>query len=685
MRQKTAYTGERKVMWLATVATLLVGGVLAVSEGVSATSSCPGGGTATNLVSGLDAISGGSVLDRTSPANLVVNGDFTIEPTGLSTSGSPDRYYWGSGGLTVKNGVTATNSAIPFWSTSGGTASTYAFWSKSLTGNSNTLVAPAANGQSAGRLYFGNGVTSAISPYPRFGSTGLLVDTFTVTPGGAYGTFESPPSINQTITLVTGQQYRMSFGQSTEAMLDYSGIAALEITGYGRVYFEVVPGNKGYMVEFVATSNDTNIKFMQWGHIGGGNGRSNFVDIVSRSSTSSVVTLTTSTAHGYTVGQTVAISGVGARYDTTLVSIYQVPNSTSFTYILGGTSEGNTTSSGYAYRPQYGLSAELVLDDVIINACNAAGIPSTTIGSTTPVSPATTVTASTPGSSTTTVITGVTTTVPSSLKSGPSASPDFTSGPLNTPQTKKILLNDTPSLGASFASSTVRLCDAGESPFRCSVNSTGSVKVKNIGTYKIDSSGVITFTPVKDYAGTPAPLNYQVKDSTGQWASSQYTPTIKPPSGPKATPQRLFVAPGDAVSFTKVVGSGGLGSGTGLKTGAAGGPCFVTVVNSVSSCVTTLRVDGEGTWSINQKTGVASFVALSTLPEGRDASAVVYRITDKWGQTADSTLTPYTQRGPELPDTGGSASNATQLSVVMVLVGLLLRRRWQSRKVGSSG
>jgi CshA-type fibril repeat protein len=245
---------------------------------------------------------------------------------------------------------------------------------------------------------------------------------------------------------------------------------------------------------------------------------------------------------------------------------------------------------------------------------------------------------------------------------------------MNKSQIKKILSNDTPSIGATFTTTTVRLCTASQKPNACTVSSTGSVIVKNVGTYKIDSSGVITFTPVKDYVGTPTPLKYQVKDSTGQWANSEYTPTIEPPL-PKATPQRLFVSPGDSVKFTNVVGSKALGSGTGLQTGATAGPCFVTVVDSVSSCVTTVTVDGEGTWKINQKTGVATFSALSTLAAGQDASPIRYRITDKWGQTAESILTPYTKRSPSLPLTGSQPGTILLFALVLLSSGWVLRRR----------
>jgi hypothetical protein len=351
---------------------------------------CPGGGTKTLLVSGLEAVTGGSTLDRTSPANLVANGDFTIEPANLASSSYPDRHYWGVGGLTVKNSVTATNQPIPSWTPTGGSASTYAFWTKSLTGNSNNLVAPPNAGESAGRVYFGNGVTSSISPFSvkLFNSEGFSTTAYTITPGGSYGSGSAPPAIDQNVTLVAGENYRMYFHQSTESFLAFSGIAALDISGYQRVFFEVTPGNKGYMVEFTAVSNVTNIKFLSWGHLNSGG--SSFSNVSNRSATSSTVTLTFSSPHGRTGGEILAVADVGSRYNTTLTSVFSVPTPTTLTYIQGGAAESSTASTGYVYKPEGGLSAELVLDDVIINACSASGIPPTPVPATPSPAPAAT-------------------------------------------------------------------------------------------------------------------------------------------------------------------------------------------------------------------------------------------------------------------------------------------------------
>ena len=172
--------------------------------------SCPGDGTTTNLVSGLDSVSGATraSLDRTTPANLVSNGDFTTEPAGL---GSNQFYFWGVSGRTTKSS-TSINAAIPSWGRSGGspagTASnqgTYAFWTKQASGDPNTLVAAPSNGQSACRVYFGNQIAMSVDPIPTFDADGFSMSSYTirprkdisVTPNVSYGDSTSPPAIDQ--------------------------------------------------------------------------------------------------------------------------------------------------------------------------------------------------------------------------------------------------------------------------------------------------------------------------------------------------------------------------------------------------------------------------------------------------------------------------------------------------------
>ena len=54
---------------------------------------------------------------------------------------------------------------------------------------------------------------------------------------------------------------------------------------------------------------------------------------------------------------------------------------------------------------------------------------------------------------------------------------------------------------------------------------------KEVGTYTIDpTTGKVTFTPNKDFVGTPEPATVQAKDANGTPTTATYTPTVKPVS-----------------------------------------------------------------------------------------------------------------------------------------------------------
>ena len=59
---------------------------------------------------------------------------------------------------------------------------------------------------------------------------------------------------------------------------------------------------------------------------------------------------------------------------------------------------------------------------------------------------------------------------------------------------------------------------------------------KEVGKYKIDpKTGTVTFTPNKDFTGTPDPVTVQAKDANGTPATATYTPTVTPVT-PTGTP-----------------------------------------------------------------------------------------------------------------------------------------------------
>ncbi|MBU3704532.1 MAG: hypothetical protein FGM42_09210, partial [Ilumatobacteraceae bacterium] len=219
---------------------------------------------------------------------------------------------------------------------------------------------------------------------------------------------------------------------------------------------------------------------------------------------------------------------------------------------------------------------------------------------------------------------------------------DVSSGAHDANQTITPLGNDTASPG--YVLGNLKLCGSGEAPNLCSQT---TLTVSGEGTYTVNNDNTVTFDPLPSFAGTATPVRYQAKDSLSQFVDALITPTVQPPATPSATAETKLVLPGASVGFTNVIGASGLGSGTSLKSGASGGPCLVDPADSV--CKTSFTVVGEGSWSIDQSTGVATFTALASAPAGT-LTAVTYRITDAVGQTASSTLTPRIPTAPVAAD-----------------------------------
>ncbi|MEY4158279.1 MAG: hypothetical protein RL743_774, partial [Actinomycetota bacterium] len=204
--------------------------------------------------------------------------------------------------------------------------------------------------------------------------------------------------------------------------------------------------------------------------------------------------------------------------------------------------------------------------------------------------------------------------------------------------------NDTAGAGTSLLVSPTGICMTSTLVASCSAS---SLSVANEGTYTLNGDGTVTFDPLPSFAGQATPIRYVVADGLGQKSASTITPTVSTPGAPVATAESKVVLPGSSVAFTNVIGVSALGSGAGLKSGASGGPCLVDPADSV--CKTSFTIAGQGSWSMNQSTGVATFVAIAGIDSG-DQSPVTYRITDAVGQTATSTLTPRVPGSPAAID-----------------------------------
>ena len=133
-------------------------------------------------------------------------------------------------------------------------------------------------------------------------------------------------------------------------------------------------------------------------------------------------------------------------------------------------------------------------------------------------------------------------------------------------------------------------------------------KGNTVGTYTIEpTTGKVTFTPNKDFVGTPVPATVQAKDANGTPTSATYTPTVKP------------VTPKGVDTFTKNI-QGAEQKGTPeFKPGKVtidGKEVEVPIDTkepaklvdpTTGQEVTTVTIPGEGTYTVNPETGEVTF------------------------------------------------------------------------------
>jgi CshA-type fibril repeat protein len=189
--------------------------------------------------------------------------------------------------------------------------------------------------------------------------------------------------------------------------------------------------------------------------------------------------------------------------------------------------------------------------------------------------------------------------------------------------------------------------------------------VLNEGTYTVNANGTVSFDPLATFIGTASPVKYTVADINGRVASATITPTVLMPPPPVATPDLRAVAPASTVSFQPITGSGALAAGA--VGGAALDPTTLCIVDpSTMICGTTpVTIAGEGTYTLNVATGMVSYTSLATTPIGRRTS-ITYRITDIFGQTVTSTLTPVIPPMPTIRDDTSSGPWNTAQTLVPI-------------------
>ena len=149
---------------------------------------------------------------------------------------------------------------------------------------------------------------------------------------------------------------------------------------------------------------------------------------------------------------------------------------------------------------------------------------------------------------------------------------------------------------------------------------------KQIGTYTIDpTTGKVTFTPNKDFVGTPDPATVQVKDKNGTPTSAKYTPTVTPVT-PTAEPAET----------TDIQGKEQTGKPT-FTPGNPEVPMDDKVPATFEDGTTEKVVPGEGTYKVSPD-GTVTFIPEKTFTG--TAKGVTVKRVDKNGTPVTAKYTP---------------------------------------------
>ena len=163
---------------------------------------------------------------------------------------------------------------------------------------------------------------------------------------------------------------------------------------------------------------------------------------------------------------------------------------------------------------------------------------------------------------------------------------------------------------------------------------------KQVGTYTIEpTTGKVTFTPNKDFTGTPVPATVEAKDANGTPTTAKYTPTVKSAT-PTATDAITEDVQGATQEATPVFTTG--------KAIVNGTEVEVPLDNNVPAKLIdpatkqptdekSVKVPNEGTYTIDE-TGKVTFTPEKTFT-GKTAGIAVRRV-DTNGTPATANYTP---------------------------------------------
>jgi CshA-type fibril repeat protein len=212
----------------------------------------------------------------------------------------------------------------------------------------------------------------------------------------------------------------------------------------------------------------------------------------------------------------------------------------------------------------------------------------------------------------------------------PTASGDGSQGVKGQPQTIALITNDVPGDGvAPLDPTTIRLCDSSETAPNCTLQ---TLTISGEGTYTINPSGTVTFTPDPDFVGSSTPQRYVVADILGQVTDATIQPNVVPPPAP-ITADDSEIGPADTPMTIDPLANDSAGT---LPAGLSG---EVNLVRSslrlcdrselAPNCTATQLTTADGTYTVDTATGFVTFTPRNGFT-GQVTQPVTYQIANDW-------------------------------------------------------
>lgn len=138
------------------------------------------------------------------------------------------------------------------------------------------------------------------------------------------------------------------------------------------------------------------------------------------------------------------------------------------------------------------------------------------------------------------------------------------------------------------------------------------------GVWTVDeTTGAVTFAPEEGFEGSPAPIDYEATDTTGDTVRATITVTYAPAASDDADHGNTL---GDAVPVDVLANDSGELD-----------PTTVKLIGDGGVRVTELTVEGEGVWTVDPTTGVVTFTPADGFTG--NPTPVEYEVEDVIGQT----------------------------------------------------